>query len=127
MATAIDVITRALQKIKIYSAGEAPTADDADYCLSELNEMLFEWQNDGIDLGHVALELEDTLDVPDDHLQTVRLSLAEKLAGDFGGELSGSDAAAAERGRSALRAIYFNIADLRSDNPLARCNLARDW
>jgi hypothetical protein len=127
MATALDVITRSLRKLKVYAAGEDPSSEDADDCLVSLNEMLHAWALDGIGLGHVTLVLTDTLDVPDDHLETIRLSLAERVQGDYGATLAPADVYAADKGRAALRAIYFDIDELGSEQPLSISNLATDW
>lgn len=127
MATAREVITGTLRKLRVYAAGETPTAEDMDDCLVSLNEMLASWRNDGIDLSHVTLALSDTLDVPDDHLVTVKLSLAEHIGGEYGAELSATDAAVAERGRMALRAAYFTIAKLDTDSPLGTGKHSTSW
>jgi hypothetical protein len=127
MATALDIVTRALRSLRVLASGDTPSADEAADGLTALNDMLFAWRIDGIDLGHVALASSDTLDVPDDHLFTIRLSLAERLAGEYGAALSPDDLRAAELGRAALRAQYFSIQDLTSDNPLSSRNLANDW
>ena len=125
MATARDIVTRALRKRKVLSSGEDPTADELTDGLDALNDMLAAWSIDGIDFGHVTLESATVLDVPDSHLQTVVLSLSERLT-DFGGSMDPMDVLAADRGRSALQAQYFSIADLTGDNPLCFRNLSTE-
>lgn len=124
MATARDIITRALRARKVLAGGEDATAEELSDGLAHLNEMLAFWATDGINLNHVTLAAGDTLDVPDDHIQTIRLSLAERMT-EFGGGLSAEDAIAADKGRSLLRAAYFTIADVSLESPLYRLNLAR--
>lgn len=123
MATALDVITRALRKLRQLDVGEEPTAEEAEDALSDLNDMLAEWAIDGIDLALIDLELSDDIDLPRDHMAAIVLSLAERLGGEYGSELSPIDANSVERRRAILRAYHFTIADLRDDNPQARCNL----
>lgn len=112
MATASDIVTRALRTLRVISSGETPTADESSDGLTALNDMLAAWALDGIDLGHITLASSDTLDVPDMHLQTIRLALAERLAGEYGAELSSFDQIALSKGMTALQARYFNIPDL---------------
>lgn len=127
MATALDIVTRALRSLRVIQSGETPDSDDAADALTALNDMLFAWRIDGIDFNHVSLASSDTLDVPDDHLLTIRLSLAERLAGEYGSSLSPEDIRAAELGRAALRAQYLNLKEQSTDHPLSRSNLATDW
>jgi hypothetical protein len=79
MATALEVITRALRRLKVYAAGEEIGSEDAEDCLTALNDMLFGWSINGIDIAHVALDLSDVLDVPDDHLKQSRSALPSGL------------------------------------------------
>ena len=48
MATARDVVKRALQKIGALVKSEAPSADEASDGLNALNNMLGSWTNDGL-------------------------------------------------------------------------------
>lgn len=120
MATALDLITRALRKLGVYAAGEDPDAEDAEDCLAALNDMLAGWSINGIDLAHTTLVLTDVLDVPDDHLEAITLSLAERIASQFAAQVSPVDAAIADQGRAAIRAYHFSIGSLGIDHPAAR-------
>jgi hypothetical protein len=124
--TALEVITRALRTLKVYGAGEDPSAADEEDCLLALNNMLAGWSINGIDLAHITLIASDTLDVPDDHLEAICLSLAERIAGDFGAEITPANQAIADQGRAAIRAYHFNIATLGIDHPAAVPNAWRD-
>lgn len=112
MATASDIVTRALRSLRVISSGETPTADESADGLTALNDMLAAWALDGIDLGHITLVAADELDVPDMHLQTIRLALAERLAGEYGAELAPADQIALSKGMTALQARYFSVPDL---------------
>lgn len=118
MATALDVITRALKKLRVISSGETPTSDEADDCVDALNDMLSEWRIDGIDLAPTTLATTDTLDVPADHLNAVVLNLALRVGGMFGAELSQADSYHAENARRALVAYHFTIKTIGIDHPL---------
>jgi hypothetical protein len=118
--TALECITRALRKIRVYGAGEDPSAADSEDCLLALNQMLFGWGSNGIDLAHTELGLSDELDVPDDHCEAITLSLAERIAADFGAQVSPVDSAIADQGRSALRAYHFSIKTIGIEHPLVR-------
>jgi hypothetical protein len=117
--TALDLITRALRKIKVLASGESPTSDEADDCLLALNDMLASWSINGLDIAHTTLALTDTLDVPDDHLEAIRLSLAENVAGDFGAQMAQADVIAAQDARAALKAYHFSIKAIGIDHPAA--------
>jgi hypothetical protein len=117
MATALDVVTRAARK-RLRESGLTLTSAELEDGLADLNDMLAQWSIDGIDLAHIALISTDELDVPDDHLQAIVLSLAERLT-DFGGQLDPADIRRAEEARMALRAYHFTIAQLGGDHPLS--------
>lgn len=126
MATARDMVKRAMRARKVLSGGEEPTADELADGLDALNAMLFTWPiTEGVHLQHVELSAGDTLDVPDDHIQTIALSLAERLT-DYGGQMDPMDVVAADQGRTALRAMYFTVRDLSFEAPLYRDNLSRN-
>ena len=48
MATALQVITAALRKIRILRAGEVASAEDAEDCLYALNAMLDTWSAENL-------------------------------------------------------------------------------
>lgn len=120
MATARDIITRALKRLRVLASGETPTSDEAADCLDALNDMLSAWAINGIDLAHLPLTLNDTLDVPDDHVEPITLNLARRAGGLFGASLSPDDAYLATEGEGMLRAYHFTIAEQSSDHPLSR-------
>lgn len=108
MATARDIVTRAMRKRRIIPVGVTPEASEMSDGVDDLNDMLAAWRINGIDIGHVTLVAADTLDVPDDHILTIVLSLAERM-GDYGGQMDPADILLAEQGRRALQAQYFHI------------------
>lgn len=60
MTTARDICTRALRRIRVVDAREQPDPDDSDLALSELNDMMFGWASDGIDVQHAEMTLNST-------------------------------------------------------------------
>ena len=124
MATATQVINRALKRLRVIGVGQSPTANETTDCLEALNDMLFAWRADGIELAHITLLSTDVLDVPDDHIEPIALNLAKRVGGLFGASLSADDAALAQSGENMIRAYHFSIADLESENPLSRDNLS---
>jgi hypothetical protein len=117
MATALDVITRALRKLGVYAAGEDPTPRTPRIALSRSTTCLRDGRSTALTLPHTTLALTDALDVPDDHLEAITLSLAERVASEFAAQISPVDAAIADQGRAAIRAYHFNIATLGIDHP----------
>lgn len=120
MATVGDIINAATQRLRIQALGEELSANEAEYCLDEYNQMLHAWEIDGINLAHLEATLDDEIDAPDSHLEAIKLSLCERIADAFGKEMSIKDRQLAEEGRSALRAYHFSIGELGSDHPLSR-------
>lgn len=120
MATVNDEIARALHRLRVVAIGDDATSTEADYCLGEYNEMMHAFELDGMALAHIDQELTDTIDVPDNHLETIRLSLMERIAPAFGAQMDVNDRMKAELGRMALRAYHFSIAALGSDHPLSK-------
>lgn len=118
MATARDIVAGALEDKKTIGVGASPTAREMTYGLRRLNEMLFAWRIQGIDLGHVSLAESDAIDLPDDHLSILRLNLARNMPA-LPGSLDQDNLIIAEVGIAALRGIYFKIATLRCDVPSA--------
>ena len=60
MATARDIVTRALKRASIIASDEAGGASDADDALAALNDMMFAWAAHGIDCLHSTMTLGST-------------------------------------------------------------------
>lgn len=56
MATALDVIKRAMRLVGAYSIGETPSADESTDALSALNAMLASWANSGLMLYTIGTD-----------------------------------------------------------------------
>lgn len=61
MATARELITTALRRLRIVAAGETPAAEDAEHMLDVLNSMMSGWASQGVDVQHQTLTLDDPL------------------------------------------------------------------
>jgi hypothetical protein len=85
MATAIDIITRALRLINAIEAGETASAEDAVDGLAALNEMVHDWENAGIHIGWSTVAQDDELLVHDKYLKGIRYNLAVHLAAEWDG------------------------------------------
>ena len=85
--TAIELITRAYRLANIIDGIEAPSAEQGTEGLNSLNELLGQWDRDGINLGWAMVAAQDD-DVPLDpqDLRAVRYNLAVELAGAYGVE-----------------------------------------
>jgi hypothetical protein len=117
--TVQELVDLALNRLKVIALGDEATSTEGAYCLAEFNSMMHAFELDGMALAHIDAALADTIDVPDNHLETLRLSLMERIAGTFGKEMTARDVVAAEQGRMALRAYHFSIAELGGDHPLS--------
>lgn len=83
MATALDVVTRALRKATVLPVDEVAPADMAAHALDALNDMIFAWKLAGVDTSHVALALSDTFPLGDEYLEGTTFLLASRLAPDY--------------------------------------------
>lgn len=83
MATANDIVTRALRKAAISAIDEAPSADDAANGLEALNMMLAAWKLRGVDTSHTALSGSDTFPLADEFEEGTVYLLAERLSPDY--------------------------------------------
>ena len=87
MATALDVISRAMRLIGALSTGEVPSADEAKDGLISLKAMLGDWEGRGVRLGAVVdteFATADTIPVPVTHLQALAFNLAVVIAPEYG-------------------------------------------
>lgn len=87
MATALDVIRRAMRLIGALAEGEVPTAEQAADGLVSLQAMLGEWETRGVRLGSVVdatYSTADTIPVAVTHLNALAFNLAVVIAPEYG-------------------------------------------
>lgn len=120
MATASDIISRALRIAGVIDASEAMSADDAQDALETLNAMLAEWHEAGIGLPDYSFtSLTDTLATDAADREAIAYQLALRLATEYGKELLPTAQAMAEQTMGRLRLRYFQEAPRPNDLPRA--------
>lgn len=119
MATARDVVTRALRLIGAIAAGEDASAEDATAGLDVLNDMLSGWAIEGVDLVHITRGLSDDLLVHASYLEGIRYNLALRLCEEYGKPVPPFVADRAAKTFAAFQAHTIEFADdLRVDSAL---------
>lgn len=83
MATANDVIRRAMRISRVLAVGQNPSAIELSDCLIILNQMLFSWGRQGVNFNLAELAQGDTLNVPDDALMGIEYGLAMLISPEF--------------------------------------------
>lgn len=83
--TALEMVTRALRLSGVIDEIQDPSAEQGADGLTTLNEMLGQWDRDGIKLGwQVVSALSDTLPLEFQDRRAVRFNLAVEIAGEYG-------------------------------------------
>lgn len=86
--TAQDLVTLAARDAGILSGVEVLPAEDAADAVETLNEMMFGWAAQGVDLRWLRVVLADTLPVDEVYMEGIRYSLAVRLAAGHGEDIS---------------------------------------
>lgn len=82
MATNLDVITTAYRLANIINEREVLNATKSATGLELLNDMMSDWEQDGIELGYFPqTSLAGTIPIEDDDLRGVKYNLARGVAG----------------------------------------------
>lgn len=118
MATARDIVTRALRRIGYLDAGNAAKSDDAASALATLNGMMHAWAGRGLTYTHTTLTINATFPLLDKHHEGVIAMLAVRLTDDFAPEaLTPTLMTAAKDGWSTLCGQYFVVPKSSFDLP----------
>lgn len=115
MTTVAELVTRALKLAGICGDGSAPSAEDMQNGVDTLNEMLFSWPNEGMDVGHVLSAAADTLYVDDAFLKAIRYALAVEILAEKGFDVPASIAIIATEEKDKVRNALVDIDTLRAD------------
>jgi hypothetical protein len=126
MATVSEVVTRAARLAGVAGVGSALSAEDMDWGIDTLNDMLFAWALDGMDLGHSEVVSSDTLLVDDAYLRGIRYSLAVEMAAEKGTEIAATVPVIAMDEQGKIRAALCDIDEMRVDSALLRPPLSFD-
>jgi len=107
MATALQIITKALRLRQALPAGQSPSAEDAADALYELNSLLAEWYEADIKLPQYSLSgLTANTTFDDADRYAVEGQLAKRLT-DYGMEMSAEAVVMADEAMGRLRLRYF--------------------
>lgn len=83
MATARDIVNRALRKARIVGHAENASAADASAALEDLNMMLAAWKLAGVDISHTALEMSTTFPLADEYEEGTVYMLTSRISPDY--------------------------------------------
>lgn len=83
MATCRDIVEAAFRKLGVVASDEPLTADQADNGINALNRMMHGWLLDGIDIGHIDLQLADVFSMEPQFEEGCIYLLAERLSPDY--------------------------------------------
>jgi hypothetical protein len=104
MATALEVITGALKALGIKPAESSIEAVEAADGLEALNDMMNEWDVDGITIGYETVEdVSDEIYVDDGALGAIKANLAVYIAPEYSRIVTNELALRARNGKRALR------------------------
>lgn len=126
MATSREMVYDALTMIQVRGAGEVPEAADLQDGLRFFNEFMFACTLEGIDVDWLTLGADDTVPLPNAHIQPFKYLLAVVFAPLFGRELDPAIATKAERFRSLLQMHYTDIPTATFD-PALRSRLSNQY
>lgn len=124
MATARDVVYRALRLLGVTASGTDPTSEEADDALETLNAMLKGWEARGVDVNHdadYALSTTfETATLTSAYTPHVTALLAVELAPEYEAGLTPSLAEMARAGWTTIQANFLVSADLTIDKGLRK-------
>lgn len=91
MVTAEDIINSALSKIGVRNREVPLTDNQISDSIDELNDMMTQWDSDGIALGYTIIsDKDDTITTPDWSHAAMKSNLGGRLAPAFGQSISGT-------------------------------------
>jgi len=124
MATVLNVVTGALQLLMIRVAESAITPSEAEDGLTALNDMMNEWNVDGINIGYETLDnTDDELFVQLGSLGAMKANLAVYIAPEYGREVTPALQLRADRSKKSLRAsIPINASEFPDTLPIGSGN-----
>lgn len=101
--TNLELITGSLRKLNVINEIETPSAEQGAKCLEALNDMMEQWEEDGIRLQYFKQSAtSDTFPCAAYTQVGVRAALAIRVAGDFGATVTTELAAEFDVGFSTI-------------------------
>lgn len=101
---ALEVITGALRLLGVRAAESPITDAEAQDGLESLNDMLNEWEQDGISLGFESVDdVDDDLYIDDAYAGAIKANLAVYIAPEYNRLVSDALAFRAKKGKRAAR------------------------
>ena len=110
MATVDEVLQDAFLYTVIGAAETGIEADEAQSSIRALNDMLTQWDTQGISLGYSKVtNLGDTVTVPDSTLLGIKLNLGVLIAPQYGGLRNADTAILANSSINAIRSLTIKM------------------
>lgn len=124
MPTALDIVTGALKLLEIKPDESSITASEAEDGLTALNDMMNEWNVDGINIGYESLDdTESELYVNLGAVGAMKANLAVYIAPEYGRVVTDALFERAKRSKKALRSsIPLNPAEYPDSLPVGSGN-----
>ncbi len=103
-----DVVKRAMSILGVKAAGEELNGEDGEDGLEMLNTLLAEWRGADIPVTDYSVaSLQATLTIPLAHKEAIAGKIAERLAGDYGVQLSPIQMKNIEEAFHRMQLAYF--------------------
>ena len=119
MSTTQQFINRAFRKIGAYDASQTPGSSESDDALSDLNDMLAEWYDEGIKVDDGTLTLTETFPIDGADASAVFYGLCERLLGEYPNErVAGFIMKQARDSKISIRAKYYPLDSVELDDTL---------
>jgi hypothetical protein len=118
MPTVAQIINRAARIAGVVGPGTNLSAEDQDWGVDLMNDMLHAWALDGMDLGHSTATANDTLFVDEAYVKGIKYSLAVEMAEEKGTDISNRAVAIAIEEQGRIRAALCDIDTLRMDDAI---------
>ena len=112
MATAGDIVNRALRIINIAGVGQAISAEEMQEGLAALRDMMASWELEGVRLGAFVgtdLTTTTTIPLPASHMDAIQALLAKRLSPEYGRAPDPILMERAGNGWAALQAAYLQV------------------
>ncbi len=106
-ATANDVIADAFRRLGLTASGEVIDSTQAADALIMLNDMMHGFGPSGIKYAHTTLALTDTVNMPDELIDSLKWMMADNLVDDYGVQLTPRQATNITNAKNQLQAAYW--------------------